>query len=166
MRIWWRQTTWVVLVPITTHIPSFINVAHTELWIFDFFFISQLEQICKLGIKYAHLVMTGHMGRTCAHHYPHTKPHQCSPYRTLDIWLLLLANQNRYANEVLNMRIWWQQTTWAVLVPITTYISSFINVAHTKLWIFDFFVISQSEQKCIYEVLNMHIRWQQTTWVP
>ena len=56
MRIWRRQTTWVVLVPITIHIPSFINVAYTELWIFDFF--------------------------------------------------LLLANQNRYANEVLNMRIW------------------------------------------------------------
>ena len=37
----------VVLVPITTHIPSFINVAHTELWIFDFFVISQSEQICK-----------------------------------------------------------------------------------------------------------------------
>ena len=34
---------------ITTHIPSFINyhdyVAHTELWIFDFFVNSQSEQI-------------------------------------------------------------------------------------------------------------------------
>ena len=70
MRIWWRQTTWVVLVPITTHIPSFINVTHTELWIFDFFFvlfvISQSEQICKWGIKYAHSVTTDHVGSTCA----------------------------------------------------------------------------------------------------
>ena len=30
---------------------------------------------------------------------------------------LLLANQNRYANEVLNMPIRWRQTTWVVLVP-------------------------------------------------
>ena len=30
---------------------------------------------------------------------------------------LLLANQNRYANEVINMHIWWRQTTWVVLVP-------------------------------------------------
>ena len=121
MRIRWRQTTWwVVLVPITTHIPSFIKVVHTKLWIFDFFVISQSEQICKCGIKYVHLVPTGHMGSTSAHHYPHTKFHQCSPYRTLHIWLfLLLANQNRYANEVLNMRIWWRQTTWVVLVPPT-----------------------------------------------
>ena len=66
MRIWWWQTTWVVLVPITTHIPSFINVAHTELWIFDFFVISQSEQICKWGIKYAHSVTTDHMGSTYA----------------------------------------------------------------------------------------------------
>ena len=94
-----------------------------------FFVISQIEQICKWGIKYVHLVTTDHMGSTCAHHYPHTKFHQCSPYRTLGIWLfLLLANQNRYANEVLDMRIRWQQTTWVVLVPITTHIPSFINV--------------------------------------
>ena len=51
------------------------------------FFISQSEQICKWGIKYAHLVTKNHMGSTCAHHYPHTKFHQCSPYRSLDIWL-------------------------------------------------------------------------------
>ena len=62
MRIWWQQTTWVVLVPIITHIPSFINVAHTELKIFDFFVISQSEQICKRGIKYTHSAMTDHMG--------------------------------------------------------------------------------------------------------
>ena len=99
MRIWWQQTTWVVLVPITTHIPGYINIAHTELWIFNF---------------------------------------------------LLLANQNRYANEVLNMRIWWQQTTWVVFVPITIHIPSFINVAHTD------------QNRYANEVLNMHIRWRQT----
>ena len=107
VHIRWPQTVWVILVPTTTHIPSFINVAHiTKLWIFTFLVISQWEQICKWGIKYAHLVTTDHMGSTCAHHYPHTKFHQCSPYRTLGIWLfLLLANQNRYANKVLNMHI-------------------------------------------------------------
>ena len=52
--------------------PSFIHVAHTEIWIF-FFVISQSEQICKWGIKYAHSVMTDHVGSTCAPHYPYTK---------------------------------------------------------------------------------------------
>ena len=106
MCIWWRQTTWVVLVPITTHIPSFINVAHTELWIFDF---------------------------------------------------LLLANQNRYANEVLNMVVWWRQTMWAVLVPITSHIPSFINVVHTELWKFYFFDISQSEQICKWGIRYVYL---------
>ena len=45
--------TWVILIPTTTHIPRFVTVAHTEIWIFA----------------------------------------------------LLLANQNRYANDVLNTRI-------------------------------------------------------------
>ena len=106
MRIWWRQTTWVVFVPSLPIIPSFRDVAHTELWIFDFF--------------------------------------------------LLLANQNRYANEVLNMHIWWRQTTWVVLVAITTHIPCFINVAHTELWIFDFFIISQSEQICKWGIKYVH----------
>ena len=34
---------------------------------------------------------------------------------------LLLANQNRYANEVLDMHIWCWQTTWVVRVPITSW---------------------------------------------
>ena len=111
MRIWLRQTTWVVLVPITTHIPSFINVAHTELWIFDF---------------------------------------------------LLLANQNRYANEVLDMRIWWWQTTWVVLVPITTHIPSFINVAHTEFWILIFFCfvllfLANQNRLCKWGIRYVHV---------
>ena len=63
------------------------------------------------------------------------------------------------------MCIRWQQATWVVLVPITAYIPSFINVTHTELWIFDLFDISQSEQICKWQVLNMCIGWQQTTWV-
>ena len=59
--------------------------------ILDFFVISQSEQICKWSIKYAHLVTTDHMGSTCAHPYPHTKFHHCSPYKTLDIWFFLLS---------------------------------------------------------------------------
>ena len=83
MHIWWRQTTWVVLVTITTHIPHFINVAHTVLWIFDFFVIS---------------------------------------------------HQNRYANEVSNMHIWWRQTTWVVFVPPpTTHIPSLTKIGHCIL---------------------------------
>ena len=118
-----------------------------EIWFFVV--ISQSEQICKWGIKYAHLVATDQTGSTCGHHYPHTKFHKCITHTELWIFVclvfclfvcfLLLANQNRYANEVLNMHIWWRQTTRVVLVAITTLIPSFINVAHTELWIFDFF---------------------------
>ena len=37
--------------PTTTHLPSFVTVAHTEFWIFAFFLVSQSKQICKWGIK-------------------------------------------------------------------------------------------------------------------
>ena len=127
--------------------------------------MSQLDHIWKWGIKYAHLVTTDHMSSTCAHCYLHTKFHQCSLYRTLDIWLfLLLANQNRYANEALNMCIQWRQTTWVVLVPITTHIPNFINVAHTGLWIFDFLLLA-NQNRYANEVLNMRNRWWHTMWV-
>ena len=43
--------TLVILVPFTSHIPSFVvTVAHTKLWISVFFVISQSEQIWKWGI--------------------------------------------------------------------------------------------------------------------
>ena len=98
----------------------------------------------------------------------HTKFRHCSPYITLNIChFLWLVNQNRYANEVLNMQIQWRQNLWVILVPTTTHIPSFITSAHTKLRIIVLFVISQSEQQNRFtsEVLNMHIWWQQTTWV-
>ena len=50
-----------------------------------FLLFSQLKQICKWGIKYAHLLTTDHMYNTCAHYYPHTTFYQCSSYRSLDI---------------------------------------------------------------------------------
>ena len=46
-----------------------------------------------------------HMGYSYTRHYLHTKIRHCNPYRTPDICFLLLANQNRYANEILNMPI-------------------------------------------------------------
>ena len=157
MRIQSQQTTWVVLTKFC-HCISFAIVV-----------ISHSEQICKLDIKYALSLITDHVGSTCAHHYPHTKFHHCGTYRALDsCFFLSSANQNRYANEVLNMCIWWWQTMWVVLVPITTHIPSFINdsVAHTKLWIFNFFVITLANQnRYANEVLNISIRWWQTTWV-
>ena len=55
------------------------------------------------------------------------------------------------------MHIHWRQTTWVILVSTTTHIPSFVTVAHTKLWIFAFSVISQSEQIYANEVLNMRI---------
>ena len=64
----------------------YMSISIIAYLIFD---ISYLEQICKWGIKYAHLVMTDHMGSTCVNHYPHTKFHQCRPYKTLDIWFFV-----------------------------------------------------------------------------
>ena len=142
-----------------------INVAHTELWIFDFFVISQSEQICKWGIKYAHSVTTDHMGSSCTNHYPHTKFHQCSPYRTLDVWLLLLANQNRYANEVLNMPIWWQKTTWVVLVPPTTHIPRLTKIGHCVLireWRFTFWC--WRDLTSVHTYIHQYIHPIQTAW--
>ena len=72
---------WVVPLPTTTHIPSFVTVTHIELWIYAFVVISQSEQICKWRIKYAYLVMTDNVGSTSAHYYPHTKFRHCSSYR-------------------------------------------------------------------------------------
>ena len=46
-------------------------------------------------MKYAHLVTTDHMGSTCAHHYPHTKFHHCSPYITLDIWFFVISQSEQ-----------------------------------------------------------------------
>ena len=46
---------------------------------------------------------------------------------------LLLANQNKYANELFNMRIRWRQTTWVTLVPTTTNIPSFMKISHCVL---------------------------------
>ena len=161
MQFWWWQTTWIVVVPITTHTPRFINVTHTELGIFDFFVISQSDQICKWGTKYAHLVMTDNMSSICAHHYPHTKFHQCSPYKTLDIWLFVISRSEqigkwgiKYANSVtadhmvclqgINMH-----STCAHHYPHT----KFHQCSPTELWIFDWVVISQSEQISMWAVL-------------
>ena len=104
------------LVEVGSDLKLLLTWAYQLLHIW-FFVISQLEQICKWGIKYEHLVTTDHVGSTCAHHYPHTKFHQRSPYR---IWIsdfFVSQKRNRYANEVLNMCIRWRQTTWVVLVP-------------------------------------------------
>ena len=76
MGIWWRQSMWVVLVPTTTHISSFVTAVHTDLYTFPPF---------------------------------------------------LLTNQNKYANEVLNMGIGWGQTMWVVFVPTTTNIFTFFG---------------------------------------
>ena len=75
------------LVEVGSDLKLLLTWAYQLLHIW-FFVISQLEQICKWGIKYAHLVTTDYMGSTCVHHYPHTKFHQCSPYRTLNIWFV------------------------------------------------------------------------------
>ena len=89
MHIWWRQTAWVLLVPINYPHTKFHQCSpYRTLDIWFFFVISLSEQICKWGIKYAHLVTTHYMGSVYAHHYPHTKLHQCTPYKTPDIYLI------------------------------------------------------------------------------
>ena len=77
-----QQSTWVILESTSTHIPSFVTVARTELLIFAF---------------------------------------------------LLLANQNKYAHELFNMRIQWLQTTSVSLVPTTTHTPSSMKIGHCIL---------------------------------
>ena len=134
MHIRWPQTWWVILVPTTTHIPCFLTVAHSKLWIFTFLVISQWEQICKWGLKYAHWWQQS----TWVVHVPITThiPSFINVAHT-ELWIfdfLLLANQNRYANEVLNMRFRWRQTTWVVFVPSTTHIPSLTKIGHCVLF--------------------------------
>ena len=64
------------------------------------------------------------MDNTWVHCYPCTKFCHCSPYIPLDIcpFFLLLAIQNKNANEIFNMRIQWWQTPCLILVPTTTHI--------------------------------------------
>ena len=105
--------------------------------------LSQSEQICKWGIKFAHWVTTDHLGSTSAHHYPHTK-YFVTVAHTEYLPLLLSANKNRYANEVLHMHIRWWQTKLVILLPNTTQGTKyFVTVAQTEIWIFAFVVISQ-----------------------
>ena len=150
MHIQWRQTSWVVLLPIPTHKPSFVTVAIQNSEYLTLLLLAKL--ICKWGIKYVHLEMTYHVGNTFAthHHYSRTKFCHYSPYRTLDICLIVISNQNKYENEVLNMRIWWQQTMWEVLLSTTTNIPSSVTVAiQNSRYLF---VFSQSEQICKWSI--------------
>ena len=81
---WWQAH---VDYAYTHHVPhtKFRHCSPYRALDICFFCYSQSEQICKWGIKYAHSVTTDNVVSTCAHHYPHTKIHHCSPYRTLDI---------------------------------------------------------------------------------
>ena len=150
MRIWWWQTTWVVLVPITTHIPNFISVAHTKLWILDFFVISQSEQIWKWGIKYAHSATTDPMGSTCAHHYPHTKFHQCRPYRNLVSQSEQICKWGiKYAHSVTKDHM---GSTCAHHYPHTKF-QQCSPYRTLDIWLF---VISQSERICKWGIKYAH----------
>ena len=168
MRIWWWQTTWVVLVPITTHLPSFINVVHIELWIFDFFDANEVLNMRIWWRQTTRVVLvpiTTHIPSFI--NVAHTK-----------LWIfdfLLLANQNRYANEVLNMRIRWQHTTWVVLVPPpTTHIRSLTKIGHCVLireWRFTFWYDEIWHTSiCTYisdRPLQMKTKWSfQHSWRP
>ena len=115
-----------------------------------FLVISQSEQICKWGIKYAHLVTTDHKGSTSAHQYPHTKFRHCSPY-TFDTELWIFAFVVISQSE--------QICKWGIEyahLVMTNHVGSASahHYPHTKfchyspcteLWIFAFLVISQSE---------------------
>ena len=78
-------TIWVVLVPTTTHIPTQVPHSITnkkkKLKFSHIFFMAQKFGLPNKFGKVASLCST------CANHYPHTKFHQCSQYRTLDICL-------------------------------------------------------------------------------
>ena len=148
-----------------THIPSFVTVAHTELWIFAFF-VTKYKIRTNMQMRHltCSLVTTEQMNVTWVHCYPHTKFHHSSPYSPLDSRpFLVLANQNKYANVMFKMHIQWQQTPWVILMPNTIHILSFVTVAQIKLWIFAFFVISQSEQICKGGIKYVH--WVMTDLV-
>ena len=69
------------------------------LWIFDFLVISQSQQICKWGLKYAHLVMTDHVGSTCAPYYPNTKFDENRSLRShlrAKVYLLMLTRSDTH----------------------------------------------------------------------
>ena len=74
---------------------------------------------------------------------------------------LLLANQNRYANEVLNMPIWWPNTMWVVLVSTTSHISRFITVANTELDICLFLLLA-NQNRYVNEGIKKYAHWVMT----
>ena len=153
-------TMWVVLVPTTIHIPTQvpnsqkkkkINLKKKKNWNPEFFFF--MAQKFGLPNKFGKVAS---LCSTCANHYPHTKFHQCIVNTELLMFafFLLLANQNKYANELFNMRIRWWQTTWVTLVPTTTHIPlpSCMKIGHCLLPKVYLFVISQSEQICKWAI--------------
>ena len=112
--------------------------------------------------------LVDHMGGTCAHHYPHIKFCHCSPCRTQSgNWPFeLLANQNRYVKEVLNICIRWGQIQWEILVPTTTHIlvPSFMKISHCVFFFFFFF---RSEGLLLWLRTNWHTSmcsYKQITW--
>ena len=66
-----------------------------------------------------HMDNTLRMDNTGVHCSPPTKFCHCSPYSPLDICLfLLLANQNKYANEMFIMHIQWWQKQWVLSIHV------------------------------------------------
>ena len=96
------------------------------------------------------------MGSTCAHHYPHTKFHQCSPYRTLDYHFFVISQSEQICKWGIKYAYLMTKDHMGSTCAHHYHIQSFINVAHTELWIFYFFVISQSEQICKWRIKYVH----------
>ena len=143
MRIWWRQTTWVVLVSTTTHIPSFTKIGqcvHARVY-----FLVDEQPIHPDSVT----TKIKTVGSTSAPHYPHTKFRQYSPYRTLDICIFVISQSEQIWKRG-NMSIW---CTSAHHYPHT----KFCHCSPcTELWIFAFFVICQSEQICNWGIKYAH----------
>ena len=79
----------------------------------------------------------------------------------------------KYANEVFSMPAYLQQQgtwiilyTWITLEFTATHLPNFATVPQTFLWIFAFFVISQSEQICKWDIDHVHpVCMGKTDWV-
>ena len=142
MHIRWRQTTWVVHVPIITHIPGSVRVAPygtLDICLFFFFFFFLLLSTQN---KYANEVLNIHIQWRqitwvilviwviLLPTTTHIPSFVTVAYTELLIYLpfSFLANQKRYENKVLNIRIRWQQTMWVIFLLTTTHKPSSVPV--------------------------------------
>ena len=135
----WKMTLWHSEISVVEKCPSVDQNRHAH----------EVSNIC-IPCQQTKWVMLAH---PIADHFPQTKFRHCNPYRTLFAFFVIGKSEQIW-NEVLNMCIRWQQTTWIVIVTTTTHIPNFVtDVAHTKLRIFAFLLLA-NQNRYANEVFN------------